>query len=69
MNKEESLIYLQSQIVCALAEIEGMKAENMIRESLGHSMAYSCDAFVEVPARYGIERNQVLELLLKEQSK
>ena len=39
------------RIVQVYAEVEGMKAENMQREQLGHSMAYVEDAFIEPTGR------------------
>lgn len=60
MTPEQQAAYIFAQSVAALAEIEGMKAENMIRESLGHSMAYDHVAFMEVIDRYGLHHNSVL---------
>lgn len=34
------ILCLQAEMFSRVAEMEGMKAENMQRESLGHSMAY-----------------------------
>jgi hypothetical protein len=64
MNDAQQVAYIQAQAVCAQAEIEGMKATNQIRISLGQSLAYDEDAFFNVPARYGITHNQVMELFL-----
>ena len=55
--------FLFSQSVCALAEIEGMKAENMMRESRGEAMAFTYDMIAEVPQKYGIHHNSAVTLL------
>jgi len=52
MTPEQQAAYVFAQSVAALAEVEGMKAENMIRESQGHSMTYDHGAFLEVIDRY-----------------
>jgi len=36
-----------AEILAIQAEIEGMKAENLQRESQGHSIAYGEDAFAQ----------------------
>lgn len=60
MTEEQKAAYVYAQAVSALAEIEGMKAENMQRAACGHSMAYTADAFFEVIDKYGISHNGVL---------
>ena len=61
MNKNQAAALVVSQSVAALAEIEGMKAENMQREALGQSMAYDEEAFTSVIDKYGIHHNVVLQ--------
>ena len=63
MDIEKRIAFIQSQIVCATAEIEGMKAENQYRRHRGETIAYDEDAFFSVPAKYGIEQNQVIDFL------
>jgi hypothetical protein len=63
MNTAEAIAYIQAQTICALAEIEGMKAANAHRLSLGMTIAYDENAFFDVPNKYGIHHNAVLELL------
>ena len=60
MTPEQQAAYVYAQSVSALAEIEGMKAENMQREVLGYSMAYDADTFFAVIDKYGISHNAVL---------
>ena len=62
MTPEQQAAYVQSQVVCALAEILGAMSENMQRAACGQSMAYDDAAFSEIPDRYGISHNAVLEL-------
>lgn len=52
-------VYVFSQSICALAEIEGMKAANMQRQATGDSMAYNDADFVKVLERYEVGDNSV----------
>lgn len=63
MDKEQRIAFINSQVVCATAAIEGMKAENSDRLSKGYSIAYDDEAFCKVPAEFGLEHNQVIEYL------
>lgn len=63
MRIEERPAYIFSQSICALAEIEAMKALNTYRESRGETIAYDEEAFLDVPDKYGISHNAVLDLL------
>jgi len=63
MEDMSKAAFILSQSVAALAKIEGMKAENMQREALGQSMAYSDDAFFNVIQEYGIDHNSVIAYL------
>lgn len=62
MTREQKVAYVFAQSVCALAEIEGMKALNKEREAQGAALAYSDDAFLKVPDKYGIHHNAVIGL-------
>jgi len=61
-----NLMYLQSQLFCAYAELEGMKAENQQRLVEGKSLAYSEKDFVELQIKYGLCHNMILTALQKE---
>lgn len=63
MNSFERAVFMQTQLVCAMAKIEGMKALNMQREQRGESMAYSDADFFAIPKEYGIDHNSVVEYL------
>lgn len=65
MTSEEKAAYVFSQSVCVLAEIEGMRAENMQRELRGESMAYDHAAFTDLILQYGIGHNTVMHILHK----
>ena len=60
MNENENAAYVMSQAACALIEAMGMHAENMQRQQLGQSMAYSDEAFLKLINRYGIHHNAVI---------
>lgn len=60
MNKEQAIVYVHSQIVCAQAEIEAMKAANMERERKGLALAYPEEAFAAIEGKYGLSDNAVI---------
>ena len=60
MTPEENIVYINSQIACALIEALGMQAENDQRKVLGSSMAYIYEDFEKLPNRYGIHHNAVV---------
>lgn len=62
MTPEQAAAFIHAQSVCALAEIQGMIAENQHRVSCGNSIAYGEDAFSAVPDRYGIGHNAICVL-------
>lgn len=59
MNEQQRCIWLQSQIACALIEMEAMKAANVERESEGKALAYDEEAFMNLINRYGIHRRSL----------
>ncbi len=63
MDREQRLVYVQTQIVGALARIEGMKAENRQREADVEAPAYGEDAFEDVATDFGLTHNQVVAFL------
>ena len=63
MTPEQRAAYIFAQSVSAMAEIEGMKAENSDRLSKGLSIAYGDEAFFAVPEKFGITHNQILSLI------
>ena len=60
MNKAEAVAYIQAQTVCAMAEIEAMKAENHWCEKSSQSLTYTPQDFRAVCDHYGIHHNAVL---------
>ena len=60
MTEEQNAAYVFSQSACALIEAMGMVAENKQREGLGHSMAYTEEAFDALINKYGIHHNAVI---------
>ncbi len=55
-----NLVYIQSQVACALIEMEAMKAANVEREQRGESLAYDEAAFMAIIDKYGIHHNAVI---------
>ena len=62
MNKNQAVAYVMDQSVAALAEIEAMRAENMFREHVGQSIAYTEDAFLIVLQKYDLNHNDVMRV-------
>jgi len=62
MIEEQKAVYVMSQAVCAQAKIEGMKAENTLREMRGETPAYSDEDFFAVIEEFGIHHNAVMKV-------
>ncbi len=60
MDIDQKVAFIQSQTVCALAEIEGMKAENQQRVCRGEYPSYTAEEFFAVPGKYGMAHNDVV---------
>jgi acyl-coenzyme A thioesterase PaaI-like protein len=60
MSETQQAAFLISQAACAMIEAMGMQAENDQRKAVGHSMAYTEDAFVGVIEKYGIHHNAAI---------
>lgn len=54
---------INARIVVAQAEIAGMVAENMQRQQLGHSMAYTEDDFLIAIGKHHINDREVANYL------
>lgn len=66
MTDEQKAAFIFSQSICALAEIEGMKAENKYRERRGEATAYNEKSFFDVIDKYGIHHNAVVQFFYKD---
>jgi len=63
MNENQKTVFVQSQIACAIIELESMKAANAERERRGESQAYPEESFIALLDRYMIGHNAVIEYL------
>jgi hypothetical protein len=63
MTESEKAAFLFSQSAAALIEAMGMFSENMQRQSLGYSMAYNEEAFLNVIKVNRISHNDALAYL------
>jgi len=61
MDREQKIAFIQAMTISALAEIEGMKAANLERINQGYALAYDEKSFMEVPVKFGITHNHVIE--------
>ena len=57
---EQRFIYTEAILLQAKIELEGMIAENQMREHLGQSPAYVEADFISLRDRHGIHHNGVL---------
>ena len=62
MTEEQKAAYVYAQSTCALISAMGMVAENMQRETLGHSMAYVAEDFDKLIVEWGIHHNGVFTI-------
>ncbi len=60
MTEEQRIVYLQGILLQARIEMEGMVAENQIRQHLGQSPAYHNDDFVVLIEKHGIHHNSLI---------
>lgn len=64
MDLAERVAFVQTQTVCAIAEIEGMKAANeWARQDKRYTQPYTEADFRAVPDRYQLGWNDVLTYL------
>ena len=60
MDNHGKAAHINSQVACALIEMESMKAANEERASKGLAQAYDEGAFMALINRYGIHTNAVI---------
>jgi len=56
----QNVAYVQSQIACAMVELEAMKWANVSRREQGLSLAYSEEAYTKLIDFYQLGHNAVL---------
>lgn len=61
MTDEQNLVYLQGQVMCCACELEAMKVANLMCHKKGHSPKYNEKDFLDLPNKYGIHHNDILE--------
>ena len=61
MTPEQAAAFINTQTICAQAELMAMFAKNKEREADRYALAYDEDAFRSVPENFGITYNQVVE--------
>lgn len=62
MTPEQAAAFVNAQAVAAVAEVQGMVAENQHRMACGNSIAYGEEAFAEIEGKYGLGHNTVCRL-------
>jgi hypothetical protein len=60
---EQRVAFVNAQTAAMLAELEGMKAENALRERRGEAQAYTEADFMNLPDRYQLDHNTVIAFL------
>lgn len=63
MDKEQKIIYIQSQLLACQIEMQAMIAENQYRMMLGESIAYKDEAFLALFDKYPLSHNAVISEL------
>lgn len=63
MDKEQQLVFLKSQILCAEIEMQSMISTNQLRDVNGDSPAYDEQAFMDLIDKYGISHDYITEIL------
>lgn len=63
MDQAARCAFIHAQTVCAMAEIEGMRAANSIAMWNLTNPPYKKEDFEAVPVRYGIDHNSVIQYL------
>jgi len=59
----QRVAYINTQVACMLAELEGMKAVNHIREMKGESLAFDDRDFMRLQDKYQFATNDVIQYL------
>ena len=54
----QNLVYFKMNMLQAEIKMQGMIAENKIKELNGHSLAYNEEAFTDLIEEYSIHHNQ-----------
>lgn len=62
MTPEQAAAYVHAQSVAATAEIEGMKALNVYRESRGLAQAYDETEFLNIVEAYSLDGDSIIAL-------
>lgn len=63
MNNQSRCAFVHAQVACALAEIEGMRAENLVRAQQDLAPAYREADFIAIQNKYLIGHNAVIDYL------
>lgn len=62
MNKKQQVAFLNSQVACAMIELEAMKSANLERTMQNESLAYDEIDFFNLIKKYDLEYNDVCML-------
>ena len=60
---EARAAFVNSQVACAMIELEAMKALNSERAMRGENIAYDEAAFLALQDKYGLGHNTVIQYL------
>ncbi len=63
MDREQRIAFVNTQIVCANCELAAMHVANMESHKAGGAMVYHEKDFLELPNRYMIGHNAVIDYL------
>lgn len=60
MTREEKVVYIIAQSICAAAELQAMRAANTAATAAGQPPPWDPDSFRRIPETYGIHHNAIL---------
>lgn len=63
MTKIQVAAFVMAQATACQCELQAMLIANKERENQGYAPAYGVDAFLELPERFGLHHNVVVDLM------
>jgi hypothetical protein len=63
MDKDQNIVYVQSQIACALIKAMGMFSDNLLRMNKEEQLAWTGDEFDNLIDDFGLGHNSIINQL------
>jgi hypothetical protein len=65
MTPEQRAAYINAKTAMMLVEMAAMSAANFDRMNRGNALAYDEEAFMKLPAKYGLDENTLTDNLFR----